>query len=203
MAEALLGAPLLSSTAGASTVGLIGAGGQLSLGAGTLFSSSSLLSVGLTAASAFSDIGAGNSIAEQQVKLAQLQSQQSLFQSKQSELSARQETLRGRQEALEIKRRLSRNLSSQNAIFAARGVLDGEGTAEAAMKESEAAATRDIDVAMFSSTQRANAELANSTAQRADASNRVVQGNLSATSSRNKGFSSAVSTISTSLLDNL
>lgn len=58
---ALFGSTLLSSTAGASTVGLLGAGGAFSLSAGSLFSAGTLgaLSTGLSIFSGLSSIAGG------------------------------------------------------------------------------------------------------------------------------------------------
>jgi hypothetical protein len=146
MGAALLGAPLLSATAGASTVGLFGAGGVFSAsvaastigGAVLKFAGSELLSGLLTGAGAFGQIQAGN-----------MQADILNMQARQSELSARQESLKGRQQSLAIKKQLERDLSSQNATFAARGVLAGEGSAAAAAEESRQNASDDIDIATF------------------------------------------------------
>jgi hypothetical protein len=70
---ALLGAPLLSSTAGASTVGLLGAGGTFSLGAGSLGGMLGTLGTGLSLFSGLSSVMGGmqsNAEAKNQANLA-------------------------------------------------------------------------------------------------------------------------------------
>ena len=132
-------------TAGGSavgTAGLFGAGGSFGMG-GTLLSGfvgsgGSLLNLGLTAASAFGQVQAGNSSAA----ILNMQAQQ-------AELNARMETIKGRESALTIKKQLDKDLASQNALFSARGVLQGEGSALAANKTAKANAKADIEVAQF------------------------------------------------------
>lgn len=133
----------MSSTAGASTVGLFGAGGAFSLSAGSLFSgltAGSLLTGGLTAASAFSSIQSGNQ-----------QSAALNMQARQSTLNAGFERLEGRRQSLAIQEQLERDLSSQNALFAARGTLQGEGSSLAAKETAKRNASNDIDLALFNS----------------------------------------------------
>lgn len=97
-----------------------------------------IASVGLTAASAFGSVSAGQ------------QQQQALdIQSQQSQLNARVERLKGREQALQVRRNLDRELASQNALFAARGQLQGEGTSAAAEKVSRERATESIENARF------------------------------------------------------
>ncbi|MCK5606291.1 hypothetical protein KAR91_30605 [Candidatus Pacearchaeota archaeon] len=138
MATLLLGAPLLSA-AGASTVGLIGAAGVFAPLAGSLLSGG-LLSGALTAASAFSSVVSGF---QQSSALNQ--------QAAQAKLQARNERLQGREQALGIQDQLSRDLSSQNALFAARGGIQGEGSALAAQNVAKNIASQDIDAALFNS----------------------------------------------------
>lgn len=94
--------------------------------------------VGLTAAGALSSLSAGN----QQSAAFKLQSQQ-------AELNARAERLKGRQQALNIQSQLDQDLASQNAIFAARGQLAGEGSAAAASSAARDIATANIKQAQF------------------------------------------------------
>lgn len=142
--EAIVGSALLSSTAGASTVGLLGAGGVFAPAAGSIaagissIGAGSLLSGLMTGAGAFGQMQAGN----MQQKILNLQAQQ-------SELNARMEGLKGRSQALQIRNQLDRDLASQNATFAARGVLQGEGSAMAAADSSKKNAQDDIDTALF------------------------------------------------------
>ena len=85
-------------------------------------------------------------------------------QSKQAKLNARFEKIKGRDQALQIKEQLENDLASQNAIFASRGSLSGEGSALAALNVSKANATRDIDIARFNTeinVQNANSRAAN------------------------------------------
>lgn len=142
--EVLIGAPLLSATAGSSVVGLLGTAGTFAPMAGSIAgflgstSGFSLLSGAMTAASAFGQVQAGNTNAA----MLNLQAQQ-------ADLNARMQTIKGREEALTIKRQLDKDLSSQNALFSARGILQGEGSAAAAVSQSRKNAKEDIDVAMF------------------------------------------------------
>lgn len=173
--EAMVGASLLSGTAGASTVGLLGAGGVLAPAAGTLFSGGvgSLLSGLLTGASAFSQVQAGN-----------LNAQILNIQARQSDLNARQETVKGRQKALAIKDNLERTLAGQNATFEARGVLQGEGSALAAEQASRDNASKDIDSAMFDAQFASESEKLQGTQFRSEAK-----------SSKSAGYTRAAETL--------
>lgn len=113
---------------------------KLGVAAGTASTIGTVLNVGLTAASAFSSISAGN----QQAAGLELQARQ-------ADANARLERIQGREEALRIQDQLERDLSSQNALFGARGVLEGEGSAQAAQDEAGRNASRDIDLALFNS----------------------------------------------------
>lgn len=177
MAELLFGAPLLSATGGASTVGLLGAGGVFAPAAGTLASISltSAVGAGLTAASAFSSIQAG-----------QQQADALKIQARQSGLNARTERLEGRRQSLQIQDQLERDLASQNALFAARGVLQGEGSAEAAKEEATRQATRDIDLARF------NTDIAALNAEQ-----RAANARADASAAKKQGIFDAIGTIST------
>jgi hypothetical protein len=121
MAEAIL--PVIAGGAGAGT-GILG----------------TLLTAGMTAVSAFGQIQAGR----QQQSLMSLQANQ-------AELNARMEMNKGREQSLIIRDQLDRDLASQNAIFSARGTLQGEGSALAAVDQSKENATRDLEVARFGS----------------------------------------------------
>ena len=180
MTAALLGASLLSDTAGASVVGLAGVGGTFS--ASVLADSvarvlgSSLLSGLLTGASAFSSVQAGN----MQAGLMNLQGQE-------ADLNARMETLKGRQQALLIKNNLDKDLASQNAIFASRGLLAGEGSAEAAAEESKKNAEEDINVANFGAEMGSESDKL-----------RAAQYRIEAKAARKTGVTDAIGTITNS-----
>ncbi len=113
-----------------ATAGLFGAGGSFSL-----LTTAGTLATGLSVASS---VQAGRS-------------QQSVYnaQAKQAQLQARNTILQGRQQSLVIKEQLNRDLATQAAGFAARGILSGEGSSLAAMEQSNVAATRDINYAMY------------------------------------------------------
>lgn len=173
MAAPLIAAPIVG------TAGIGGAAATAAAGGGFLSSIGgigTLLSIGQTAASAFGQIQAGR-----------LEQQTLNLQARQSELAARQEALRGKKQALEINKQLSRDLASQNAIFSARGVLTGEGSAEAAMGAATQEAQDAIDLAMFGASQSA-------TAQRLQGQ----QYRLAGSSARRAGFTRAFDTISSS-----
>lgn len=106
--------------------------------AGTVGTIGSVLSLGLTAASAFGSMQAG----KQEAAAFNLQSDQAT-------LNARMERLSGKQQAKDIQGQLDRDLASQNALFAARGVLAGEGSAAAARDVAKATASESISRAQF------------------------------------------------------
>jgi hypothetical protein len=66
-------------------------------------------------------------------------------------MTAKQEELRGRQQADSIRRALQQNLATQRAVFSARGVNPNTGTPLVLSQQSETAAGRDIETAMFNS----------------------------------------------------
>jgi len=119
---------LLATAVGSGTAAAGGIGATLS----------TIASVGLTAASAFSSISAGN---EQAASLN--------LQARQSTLNARAERLEGKRQSLAISEQLSRDLASQNALFGARGVLQGEGSSLAASQKAKENASADIKAAQF------------------------------------------------------
>lgn len=98
----------------------------------------SVVNVGLTAASAFGAVQSG---------LAQSAALET--QARQYEANARLEGLKGREQALALQNQLDADLASQNALFASRGTLQGEGSALAARNEAKKNASRDIDNARF------------------------------------------------------
>lgn len=171
--------PILAGVAGtggaAGTVGLFGAGGALSLTAGSI-GLPTLFSAVLTGASAFSQMRAGN----MQASLYNMQAQQSL-------MSARMESLKGRQQALQIREKLERDLASQNATFAARGMLSGEGSALAASEKSQANAESDINIATFGAEMGSESEKM-----------QAAQYGISAKSAKKSGVIDAMGTISDS-----
>lgn len=152
--EALVGAALLSGTAGASAVGLVGAGGVFAPAAGSIagalgsIGGMSLLSGVMTAASAFGQIQSAN-----------MQAASLNMQARQADIQARNELLRGRQTSLAIRQQLERDLAGASATFAARGVLAGEGSAQAALDKSRADATEDINIAMYGAKMGAESEM--------------------------------------------
>lgn len=165
MATALVGAPLLSAlptAGGASVVGALGAGGVFAPAAGFaagLSQGFSLLNGLGTAASAYGQIQAGR---QEKAALD--------LQARQSDLAARQEKLRGKQQAQLIRDQLSRDLASQNALFAARGGLAGEGSAQAARGAATTEASRDIRIAQFDAGQRTTQKLIEADQYRAEGS---------------------------------
>lgn len=126
---------ILTSGVGAGAGAAAGAGAGLF---GTGISGGTLLSGLLTGASAFGQMQAGN-----------MQADIMNIQARQMELNARMESIKGRQQALQIRKQLDRDLASQNATFAARGVLSGEGSSLAAADISRKNAEEDINIAMF------------------------------------------------------
>jgi hypothetical protein len=154
-------------------VGAIGAGGvfSASVAAGTLAKvvGSSLLTGLLTGASAYGQIQAGN-----------MQADILNMQARQSELSARQETLKGRQTALAIRKDLERTLAGQNATFAARGVLQGEGSAAAAAEASSKNAADDIDLATFGAAMASESEKLEAAQYRAKGQSAKTAGRVNA-----------------------
>jgi hypothetical protein len=142
--EALVGAAAWSAGGTAiGSAGLFGAAG--SFGAGGLITGAlssmgggSMLSGLLTGASAFGQISAGNSSAAMMNINAQ-----------QAELNARMQMIKGREQALTISKQLDKDLASQNALFSARGVLQGEGSALAANTAAKDNAEKDLEVARF------------------------------------------------------
>lgn len=151
----------MSSTAGASTVGLLGAGGVFAPMAGSLFTSigaGTLLSGVMTAASAFGQIQSAN-----------MQAQALNMQARQADIQARNELLRGRQTSLAIRQQLERDLAGASATFAARGVLQGEGSSQAALDKSRANATDDINIAMYGAKMGSESEMMQGQQYRAEA----------------------------------
>jgi hypothetical protein len=142
--------------------------------ASTVGTVASVASIGLTAASAFASLSAG----EQKASGLELQARQ-------AGLNARAERLEGRRQALTIQDQLDRDLASQNALFAARGQLQGEGSAEAAREAAQENATKDIDLARFNTDMNAlNAE------------QRAANARSDASAAKSKGIFDAISTVS-------
>ncbi len=158
----------LGSSAGAGTAGLFGAGGSFSL-----LSTAGTLATGL---STVSSIQAGRQ-----------QSAVYKAQARQAELQARNTLLQGRQQSLAIKEQLNRDVATQAAGFAARGVLSGEGSALAAMEQSKLNASRDIEYAMYG----ANMGYYQGNAQ-------AAQYRTSASASTLSGYTNAVNTLTRS-----
>lgn len=137
----------------------------------------SWIAVAVTAVSVVSTISAG------QQQAAALKTQ-----ARQADLNAKAETLEGRRQALEIENKLAQDLASQNALFAARGTLQGEGSSLAAQETAQENASKDIDLALF------NSDIASLNAQqrganaRADASAAKTQSYLSAGQTALSGY---------------
>lgn len=141
--------------------------------AGTAATIGTVVSVGMTAASAFSSIQAGKA-----------ESNALKVQARQAGVNARLERLEGRRQAGAIQDQLEKDLASQNAIFAARGSLQGEGSAAAAAAAANNNATRDINLALF------NSEIGALNAEQRASNNRA-----DAKAARSKGFKDALSTV--------
>nr|DAQ81605.1 MAG TPA: hypothetical protein [Caudoviricetes sp.] len=141
--------------------------------AGTAATIGTIASIGLTAASAFSSINAG----KQQAASLKLQARQQTA-------NALSDRLQGRQQALQLQEQLDRDLASQNAMFAARSTLQGEGSALAAQETAQKNATRDIDLARF------NADISALSNEQAAANSRA-----DAKAAKTKGYMDALQTI--------
>lgn len=115
---------------------ILGAGAGIGASAGSL-------ALGLGIASAATGVLSGYQ-----------QKQASETQADQARLNARLESLQGQQQALDIQRALRSDLASQEAMFAARGVLQGEGSAMAAQSIARQNANASIDSAMFNASMR-------------------------------------------------
>lgn len=133
----------------------------------------SMLAIGGTAASMFGSISAG----QQKSDILNLQARQ-------SELDARYETLKGKEQSRIIQKNLERDLASQNAYFATRGLLEGEGSAETAMITSKESATKDINAAMFGSEYASNVSNLQATQYR-----------MSGRSAETSGYTNALGTL--------
>lgn len=137
----------------------------------------SWVAVAVAAVSAVSSISAG----QQQARALKTQARQ-------ADLNAQAEKLAGRREALEIENKLAQDLASQNALFAARGTLQGEGSSLAAQETAQENASKDIDLALF------NSEIASLNAKqraanaRSDASAAKTQGYLNAAQAGLSGY---------------
>lgn len=147
-----------------------GASAGLASAAGT---AGSFLSIGLTAASAFGSLSSG----QQQASSLNLQARQ-------ADLNARTEKLEGKRKSLALQEQLDRDLASQNALFATRGILQGEGSALAAEEKARENATSDINLAVFGS------DIAAGNAQQRGSNLRA-----DATAAKSKGRFDALTTI--------
>ncbi len=177
--DALVGTA--SFTAGGSAVGtqgLFGAAGEFGMG-GTvpsMFSSmggGTLLNGLMTGAAAYGHVSAGNSSAA----LLNLNAAQ-------ADINARMETIKGREQALTIKNQLNKDLASQNALFSARGVLHGEGSALAAGNVAKKNAAADLEVAKFGADTGSESDKL-----------RAAQDRISASAARKAGKTEAISTV--------
>lgn len=148
---ALLGATLMSSTAGASTVGLLGAGGAFSLGAGSLFSAGTLgaLSAGFSIFSGLSSIAGGMASQQEAGYQSELALQQAESRAiEQERVSAREARLE--QEAADDAR------SRQKVAYLASGVTL-EGSPLLAMEETRTRGAENVDEIKKSGSAAANA----------------------------------------------
>ncbi len=142
MAETLLAAfateagTAAAATAAGSAIGPVTAAAS---GAGTLSIIGNVGGSLLTGVSVLGSIQSGR----QQAVISKAQAAQ-------YELTAKQEELRGRQQADSIRRALQANLATQRAVFSARGVNPNTGTPLVFSQQSQTAAGRDIDTAMYS-----------------------------------------------------
>lgn len=181
--EALVGASAGFTAGGEAvgSVGLFGAGGSFGMGGSipALFTSmggGTLLSGLMTGAAAFGQVSAGNNSAA----LMNLNAQQ-------ADLNARMETIKGREQALTIKTQLNKDLASQNALFSARGVLQGEGSALAANAVSKKNAQADLDVAKFGADTGSESDKL-----------RAAQDRIEAATARKSGKTEALNTLANS-----
>lgn len=123
------------------------------------------------------------------VAAGQQQAQSLKLQSKQAALNAEAEGLEGRRQSLEIQDSLARDLASQNALFGARGILEGEGSAAAAADTARANATSDIENALFNTELNKQSALQRSANLKSDASAAKASGFLKAGEAVAGGFS--------------
>jgi len=139
--EAFLPSLTTSATTAASTTGVAGVGGLSAIGMGNAVQAQSMnmslmqgVQMGLGAFNIVNAISQG-----------QMQAQQYKAQARQLEIDARQEILNAQQDVNVLQQQLLENLSSQNALFAARGQNASSGSAQAAAFRSAQNATRDIE----------------------------------------------------------
>lgn len=165
--------PLADLATGGKGTALAAATTVLTGGVGAGFSLGTAVSAGLTAASAFASVQAGNEEAAG-LKL----------QERQAGLNSRLERLEGKRKSLAIQGQLDKDLASQNAIFASRGALAGEGSAAAAEAAAKTEATKGIKAAQFGSELKA-----------LSAEQRAENLRIEAKSAKTRGKLKAVSTI--------
>jgi len=144
------------------------------------------VAVAVAAVSAVSSIAAG-----------QAESANLKLQSQQAELNSRAETLEGKRQALAIENQLAQDLASQNALFGARNVLQGEGSAQAAADAAKENASDDISNALFNADMGSLNATQRAANLKADASSAKTQGYLKAAEAVAGGYSSYKSAPST------
>jgi membrane protein involved in colicin uptake len=98
------------------------------------------------------------------------QAQQAALQARQAEIAARQEELRGQSDANAVREALLRNLATQNARYAAAGVMLADGTTETVAEAAKAEAERELTIRGAGADQRAAAARGEAAGQRTRAS---------------------------------
>jgi hypothetical protein len=87
---------------------------------------------------------------------ARIQAEQARVASRQADINARAEELRGVDEAQQIRRGLLATLATQNARYAAAGILAGEGTAQGAEEQAAREAERQLGLSRTTAALRAD-----------------------------------------------
>lgn len=185
---ALFGATLASSTAGASTVGLLGAGGVASLSAGSLFSAGTLsaLSTGLSIFSGLSSILGGGAAQQESGYQAELAAQQAESRAiEQERVSAREARLE-QENAEDFRKR-------QKVAYLASGV-DLSGSPLLVMEETRRKGAENVNEILKSGS-------AGASSARAEGRIQASQIKSSGRRAFASGLSEGVSTIRSSLLN--
>jgi hypothetical protein len=90
------------------------------------------------------------------------------------------DALKGREQSLSIRRQLEKDLAGANALFAARGALQGQGSAAAAIDAAKRRASEDINAAMFGANANADASRMQARQYKSQASSQVIGGFMGA-----------------------
>lgn len=172
---AILSLASQSAVAAGTSSALATAGGVATAGA-VASSTPVLLSAGGTLLSAGSLIaGVGGSILGGQQQAAAYKAQAIQY-----ELSAKQEELRGRQQADAIRRTLQANLATQRATFSARGVNPYSGSPLVLAQESQTAAGKDIETAIYGAGMKSASDRLSATQARLEGKAQSTSGMISA-----------------------